>query len=270
METEEKLAVDWLQQRFLFDNRARDHALLQQALQLLHNKPAARVVDLGAGTGNNALFLAPRLPRGCELTVVEQHDYLLQACQQRFSNAHESNLTTRFVQQDLHQWLSETTRVDLICNSALLDLMTEQELSTLLHRLQALEAPMYSTLNYQGVRFLPGDEADAGYIKLFERHMSRKLDRGQPLGARTLERLQSLCKQIGLTVKSAPSSWEITALDSGFMQMNLTFYQRGIEALLTEPDDKAALYQWLVEKQSRIEDGTLTLRVLHQDVLVEP
>lgn len=257
--------------------QSRDTDLQMQAMSLLADQIDPKIADLGSGSGNNALFLLPALPEGCELTLIEQHEYLLVESQRRLAELQvtlpgsSSAPSIRYLRHDLHGWLSQAPAVDLLCNSALFDLFTAQELDHFISVIALRQIPVYSTLNYSGVTFEPEDKLDQRYLQLFEQHMCRQLDRGLPLGPLLHAALQQAAgTSTSLELKYAKSPWEIRSVDNHFMQMNLAFYQRGISAMLSSQQELSDFDDWLQQKYTQLEQGKLTLTVHHYDYLITP
>lgn len=168
----------------------------------------------------------------------------------------------------INPWLVDN-HPDLLTNSALLDLFTESELRSLLLHIETHQVPMYSTLNYRGITFSPTDNSDGTFIKHFEQHMSRTLDRGNPLGAATCSTLERLINEhAGLKMIKADSDWTIPACDSEFIKMNLAFYETGIRQILTDKSQHASLDQWIKTKLMQLENQALVLIVHHRDYLI--
>ena len=281
MKTEEKLTIHWLNERSRFDEWAKNATLRDSAMALLTEINSPILADLGSGTGNNALALLNVLKQNCELHLIEQHGYLLQESKRRLANVDSQPATRaitqklRYTQGDLHAWVQAMPGIDLLCNSALLDLFTEAELKALINVIAAQKIPLYSTLNYSAIQFDPQSAQDDYYIKQFEQHMCRQLDRGHPLGPAVHTVLLEAVQNIpSLAIEFADSPWIINAEESRFLQMNLEFYQRGISASLNavgcSADEFARFNNWIEEKKLLLKQRKLSLSVHHFDYLITP
>src|SRR6184192_3040732 len=70
-------SVEWLAMREPADHAARSAALARAVAELVQPGPGLRVLDLGAGTGSNARYLAARLPRPQRWLLVDRDATLL-------------------------------------------------------------------------------------------------------------------------------------------------------------------------------------------------
>ena len=55
---EENTYANWLNDRYPFDSEARDKSLEAKVMDYLKPKEALQLVDVGAGTGSNTLYLS--------------------------------------------------------------------------------------------------------------------------------------------------------------------------------------------------------------------
>jgi len=298
------LAIDWLEQRSRFDDQARCHRVLDQAIATLKKHTVPIIADLGAGTGNHSVFMSRMLAPAfatVRMILVEQHAHLLSYAENQISqsnapldttlanttlanttlanttSANTTNVdstTWQFVNADLHQWLADNNNndsVDLLTNNALLDLLTITEINALIKSLARYQLPMYSTLNYQGVKFHPAHPLDLKIIALFEQHMCRTLDRGRPLGPQVNQQLNALiCAEPTLRMTQAGSEWHICANTPSFLTLNLDFYEQGAFSSAASPAQKDTIKSWSNLRRDQIKAGQLEITVYHQDYLIYP
>lgn len=274
LESEEALSRDWLNFREPYDSKARDPEILQRVVSLARalttsGLPNPILADLGSGTGNNVLFLQQYLASSTHYQLVEQHEFLLEESRRRLTKLAPAE-HLEFHHSSINEWL-EANDPDMLTNSALLDLFTEDELRSLCQYLEFRKIPMYASLNYSGVTFSPIDPADQEFIALFEQHMSRNLNRGKPLGAatcKTLETIVNACQ--GLQFANADSDWSVPANDTDFIKMNLEFYEKGIREVITHDSQHGNLDRWISSKRQLLAERKLSLIVHHQDFLITP
>lgn len=121
----------------VLDPRADTETLVDWALDLLHNQPGAKVVDLGTGSGAIALALKATRP-DLQVTAV---DYSVDALDVAQSNATRLQLDIEFLQGS---WLATLTangsrRVDVIASNPPYIPVADRHLAALAHEpLQAL------------------------------------------------------------------------------------------------------------------------------------
>jgi len=304
---EELLDLSWLNGRQAYDEHARNSRVMQECLryfaqgQRAESFPVGTVVDLGAGTGNNALHLLQNVLVPEKLILIEQHPKLLEEAKRRFielaetgvisehycaivsesdstlslqlngDNASSQKLNLEFVCADFRRWLSTHDAIDLITCGALLDLLTHDELISLLESVKSAAVPFYSSLNYLSTRYDPPGKDDSFSIELFESHMTRSLDRGFPLGSRASDLLIQWAEGCqGYSVLSGRSDWTIASDDESFLTMNLEFHYRGAHTMCASKMDRSRVEQWYAGKRRAIREGLVGLGVQHHDHLLLP
>ena len=170
----------WLALRAGFDAAARSRALDDRlsawsaGRTLATGRPLA-VVDLGAGSGNNRRYLAPRLPAAQAWTLVDADGALL-------ATAARNDPTVAVRQADLAADLEAALPdgTDLVTASALIDLVSAEWLQRLVARVEALGAALLVVLTYDGrTAWQPADPFDARVLVLVNRH--QRADKGNGL-----------------------------------------------------------------------------------------
>ena len=135
-----------------------------------------RVVDLGAGTGANVRWLAPRLPHPerQHWTLVD-HDPALLARGPVDATALRADVT------DLAQVLTEIGGADLVTAAALLDLLDGVQVRAIVDAVVDARLPALFALSVDGgVSLDPEDPDDVPVAEAFDAHQRR----GDRLGAR--------------------------------------------------------------------------------------
>jgi len=281
-ETETPLDIDWLNNREKFDRQARSAEVLDV---FLAERGAAhlKLADIGCGTGSNALFLSEKLnSRHAEFHLVEREAYLLEearrrikannagCCEERqhavYLNRGEYRHAFYFYNESANEFMRRNVDLQVVCASALFDLFTEEEFNDLLKVLTSRKISLYGVLNYCGTDFFPACAKDNKFIALYEKHMSRRLCKGRPLGKRTMTYIQAVLnreKRRHLTV--ANSNWILNAEDSEFISQNLDFYENAVPELLINREAKTEFNEWLAQKRTMVAKRKLEMRVYHQD-----
>lgn len=283
-------STDWLRLREPADARARPPQL---ANRLINNLGSAwtraehSVVDLGAGTGANLRYLAPRLGSGQHWRCLD-HDptlldhlpaitsewahrqgYRFRRDQDRFQiggSGWDASVCTE--QQDLEADITGTTMRagSLITASALLDLVSESWLGEFVVRARHIGCQLLFALSYDGrVRLLPEDPMDRRLSALVNRHQHRDKGFGPALGPDAQAAAERLATRAGYRVRSAASDWRLGAGQRALQQALLDGW---IEAAL-EIDAEASteIDDWHRRRMNEIARGRLIIEVGHRDML---
>jgi hypothetical protein len=182
---------DWLALREPADHRARAPGLAARVGAAFGEHEEIAVIDLGAGTGANLRYLAPRLGRRQHWTLVDDTPALLAAVGAASHDwARALSLTIPSRSAALH-WqgdgldcdavvcrhdLTELDTLDLpegalVTASALLDLVSAPWLQRLAARAAGAHATCLFALSYDGrIALTPADPLDAEIASLVNRH----------------------------------------------------------------------------------------------------
>src|SRR3954468_21248898 len=164
----------WLALREGADGAARSAALTRAVIDRLAGLSPLRVLDLGAGTGSNLRYLAPRLAVPQEWLLVDHDATLLQEAKAR-SIGRPSPIDWRMDTQPLDLVTVDHPAIfvdrHLVTASALLDLVSDRWLDELAERGGAAQATVLFTLNYNGQsRCTPAEPEDEEVRALMNRH----------------------------------------------------------------------------------------------------
>src|SRR6185312_873243 len=166
-------STQWLDLREPYDAAARDTSLISLIEQAVRPPEPLRIIDLGAGTGANLRYLAPRLPTAQEWLLVDSDGSLLQAGEQRLESwavargcaLERRTGEVRLTGSDMHLRVRsrigdlnreresldlELSGQALISAAALLDLVSAEWLQWLLSRAVHARAMVLFVLNYTG------------------------------------------------------------------------------------------------------------------------
>jgi SAM-dependent methyltransferase len=255
---------DWLSMREAADSAARNLSLLSN-LHLPKNGPM-RIVDLGAGTGSNLRYLAPKLACAQKWTLVDADSALLRSVTVP-ETIHTLSVETRRLDlmQDLDALPLE--ECDLVTASALIDLVSEDWLARLAEKCADAKIPnCLFALSVDGViSWTPFDPADEEIRSLFNAHMSGDKGFGPALGARAPDILQRTFEAAGYRVRSEDSSWRLSSGDSELQLELLMGYANA--ASEQKPDMAPAIEEWAERRRAHIALGQSELVVGHRDVL---
>lgn len=312
---ERPVPADWLALREPADARAREEAgdaLLGPLASALADRAAPgsaggpgagpgddgarlHVLDVGAGTGAGARWLAPRLRarlgRGARWTLLDHDADLLDRADvlDREDVLDRAARAPGAAGERVHRVLGDLGRaadllrggaagpgggrapVDLVTATALLDLLRPAEADVLVDAVVGAGVPVLVALTVTGeVRLDPPDPLDVELAAAFDAHQRRGGRLGPDGHAPVVERLRAA----GHRVLTAPSPWRLGAASpSGDGDADLlAAWARGrAEAAVEhEPALAAPAARWSRTRQDQARAGALAAVVGHVDVLALP
>lgn len=249
-----------------------------------------RVVDLGAGTGSNLRYLAPRLGGAQEWLLVDYAADLLQAAMIGMRNwAQRDGLKVSCEDHvmglalpsgdcrvgskvlDLATDLGELdlTGIHLVTGSALLDLVSEVWLENLAAACETAGCAVLFALTYNGaLRWQPSDSRDALLQSLLNRHQRTDKGFGPALGPVACERSATILERQGFRLSWAGSDWRLGTSDRAIQQALAADWAAAAQELA--PEQGASIDAWLGRRGALIAQGLSRLQVGHQDLLALP
>ncbi len=262
---------DWLALRRDIDTEARDAGagrLLGHLVDHLRacGARAVRVVDVGAGTGANHAYLAPRLPLPQSWVVVD-HDPDLLA-----DTAHGGAVRVRAGVRDLVPVVDELVADGdgpplLVTCAALLDVLDTAELDRLAEAVRRAGGVALLSLSVTGaVTWAPQDEGDAAVGALFDAHQRRG---GRP-GPDAADVLAVQLRAGGLTVLPVSTPWRLDSRRDALLGRWLD--ERAAAAAEQAGPGRAAeaLEGWHARRREQLGSDRLGAHVDHVDLLVLP
>lgn len=272
--TEEPVRVsrDWLGLREPADAEARARDL---ATHLARRPPASGpwlIHDLGGGTGSMGRWLAPLLP-GAQHWVVHDRDadlLTLAAGDPPGPAADASPVTIETRRSDIVGLeAGELSGATLITASALLDMLTADELAELVSVCDGAGCPVLFALSVVGrVEIAPGDPLDSRLTAAFNTHQRRQTARGPLLGPDAVAFAVEAFARRGADVLVRDSSWRL-----GAPHPELTAeWLRGWVAAACEQDPSLAAEagDYSRRRLAQLADGRLAVSLHHADLLVLP
>lgn len=297
-------SADWLALREPADHRARSAGLPARLAQWHADRGAPgpqRLLDLGAGTGSNLRFLAPRLGGDQDWTCLDQDPDLLGALMRRTADwGRTLDLETtpgadglRIEGASLHCRVA-IRRADLaagatalplgpgtlVVASALMDLVSEAWLADLLQACQRTRSPVLAALSYDGrVELAPREPLDGLVIALVNGHQGRDKGLGPALGPGATRAFARLGRSLGYEPHAEPSDWELgpdeaalqEALIGGWADAAL---EQVRDAPGVDPISLArrlgSIDRWRAARLGHVAAGRSHLQVGHQDLLLLP
>jgi SAM-dependent methyltransferase len=274
-----EFSAEWLALREAADRRARSPALLKAthlwADRLAAPDRALRILDLGAGTGGNLRFLAPRLPGPQVWTLIDGDTRLLDSARSARQRGQVAPMFSRgllrvqAIARDLA--VAGSLRdvrpgVHLITASALFDLVSEAWCRRLIRELARPGAALLAALTYDGrIALDPPHPCDATVRSLFNRHQRHDKGFGPALGpaaARTIVRLASAA---GARVIVARSDWRLGRGETALLQPLLCAWAAAAREV--QPEQTGAIDSWSALREAQAGAGLLGAVVGHLDVL---
>ena len=170
----------WLRLREPADAAARASELVETVRSYLPTHDGATIHDLGCGTGSMARWLAVRLPGPQHWVMYDRDDELLTLAAadppDRASDGTPVTMETR--RRDITRM--ELAGAALITASALLDMMTAEELQRLVATCAGADCPVLIALSVTGcVEITPAEPFDQRVTDAFNAHQRRTTSAGR-------------------------------------------------------------------------------------------
>lgn len=269
----------WLAVRRAADSAARDDTLNRLAAQWLRLRcagRAARIVDLGCGSGANPAYLAPRLP-GPQQWLLIDHDAVLLARARgvldSLSDAGGAPVSGSSLLRDLAALDDDALRdADLVSASALLDLVDARFVDALCAQCAAAGAALLCALSVDGRWALdPLDGDDAFMRDAFNAHQMRDKGLGTALGPAAVDALCARLQAVGYRVWRAPSPWRLDCADMAVRALGFRLLDGWRDAALEQcPQARERILRWHGRRIADMARGVLRIEVGHGDVFACP
>ncbi|MFF4650840.1 methyltransferase domain-containing protein [Streptomyces sp. NPDC001380] len=171
------------------------------------------VRDLGCGTGSQARWLAGRLP-GPQHWILHDRDPALLALAAAGTarlTAHGTAVTAETREGDLTDLrAADLADTSLVTASALLDLLTAEEVDALAAACTGAGRPALLTLSVTGsVALHPADPLDTAVAAAFDAHQRRRTGGRRLLGPDAVAAAAEAFERLGATVLHLPSPWRL-------------------------------------------------------------
>ncbi|AZQ38805.1 class I SAM-dependent methyltransferase [Streptomyces cyaneochromogenes] len=263
-----RYAPEWLELREGADAAARAHELLDPLRIRLANLPGRSGVvihDLGCGTGSMGRWLAPHLDGAQHWVLHDRDPYLLHfaAVASPRSGADGSRVTVETRRGDVGRLTPDALAgASLVTASALLDVLTREEIDTLAAACAGAGCPALLTLSVAGrVELTPSDPLDTEIAEAFNAHQRRS----GLLGPDAITAAAEAFSEHGATVQVHPSPWRLGPGESALTAQWL----RGWVAAAVEqrPELRERADRYLRERLAACQAGELRVVVHHSDLL---
>jgi hypothetical protein len=267
-----RVSPEWLVRREPADAAARSAALAERLGRHLAVDRRLVIHDLGGGSGAMGRWLAPRLP-GPQHWVVHDRDADLLELAVAHPPARAADGTTITVEarrSDLTRLVPhDLAGASLIAASALLDMLTADELAGMLGAGTAIGRPMLLALTVVGrVALTPPDPLDARMAAAFNAHQRRTTAGGRLLGPDAVAAAVEELRGTGAELLVRPSPWRLGAAHADLTAEWLCGWVAA--ACEQEPALAAEAGAYRDRRLAQAAAGELAVTVDHADLLVLP
>ncbi|MGZ3102570.1 trans-aconitate methyltransferase [Streptomyces sp. H72] len=264
-----RFAPEWLRLREPADAAARARELLEPLRIRLAGLPGRAgglvVHDLGCGTGSMGRWLAPLLDGAQHWVLHDRDPYLLHfaAAGAPRSAADGSRVTVETRRGDLARLTPDALAgAGLVTASALLDVLTTEEVGALAAACAAAGCPALLTLSVAGrVELAPAHPLDAEITEAFNDHQRRT----GLLGPDAVTVAAEAFAAHGATVRTHPSHWRLGPGESALTAEWLRGWVGAAVEQRPELGERAGRY--LDERLAACAAEELTVVVHHTDLL---
>jgi SAM-dependent methyltransferase len=267
-----RVSKEWLALREPADAAARARDLVAHLGRWLPATGLRVIHDLGCGTGAMGRWLAPLLA-GPQHWVLRDRDaglLALAAADPPSATADGAAVTVEARRSDITQLHpDDLADAALITASALLDVLTEDELAGLISACAGAGCPTLLTLSVVGrVALTPPDPLDHRVAAAFDAHQRRATERGRLLGPDAVTVAVEKFSRLGAEVLDRPSPWRLGASQADLAAEWLTGWVRAAceqhVELAVQSDGYAR------RRLAQAAAGQLAVTVDHADLLVLP
>ncbi|QNP69183.1 methyltransferase domain-containing protein [Streptomyces roseirectus] len=264
-----RYAPEWLQLREPADASARALDLLDPLRIRLANLPGGKagtvVHDLGCGTGSMGRWLAPRLDGAQHWVLHDRDPYLLHfaAVASPRAAADGSRVTVETRRGDVARLTPDAlSGASLVTASALLDVLTREEIDALVDACVGAGCPALLTLSVAGrVELSAADPLDAEIQDAFNAHQRRD----GLLGPDAVTYAAEAFDARGATVKLHPSAWRLGPDEAA---LTAQWLRGWVGAAVEErPELAARAQEYLQARLAAAAAGELRVAVHHTDLL---
>ena len=267
-----RVSRDWLALREPADAAARAPDLAVQLRRCLPTGGRQVIHDLGCGTGAMGRWLAPRLPgpqhwvlhdRDADLLAIAAEDLPGEA-------ADGAAVTVETRESDITRLApGDLTDANLITASAMLDLLTGEELAGLVTVCAGAGCPVLLTMSVVGrVDLNPADPLDAEVAAAFDAHQRRTTERGRLLGPDAVAVALAGFDRLGADVLVRPSPWRLGASDADLTAQWFTGWVGAACEQQVELFAETGAYAR--RRLAEATAGQLAVTVDHADLLILP
>jgi SAM-dependent methyltransferase len=267
-----RVSREWLALREAADAAARATDLVDRLTGQLPPTGSRVIHDLGCGTGAMTRWLAPLVP-GAQHWILHDHDAgLLEvaASEPAGPAADGAAVTLETRRSDISRMLpGDLAGATLITASALLDMLTEEELSALITVGAGAQCHVLLTLSVVGrVELTPAESLDGRIAVAFDAHQRRVTERGRLLGPDAVAVAVEHAARSGAEVLVRPSPWRLGPSE---FELAAEWFTGWVGAACEQdPELPAKVVPYTRRRLAQVAAGELRVTVYHADLLVSP
>jgi hypothetical protein len=262
----------WLALREPADAAARAADLVEHLRPHLPSTGRQVIHDLGCGSGAMGRWLAPLLPGPQHWVLHDRDADLLEAAaaQPPGPAADGTAVSVETRRSDIVRLDSgDLAGATLITASALLDMLTGDELSALIAICAGAGCPTLLTLSVVGcVELRPPDPLDRRVEAAFNAHQRRTVRRGRLLGPDAVEVAVDQFRRLGAEVLVRPSPWQLAGSEAELAEEWFGGWLAA--AREQEPELARATGAYSRRRAEQARAGQLAVTVGHADLLALP
>jgi len=264
------VSPEWLALREPADAAARAGELVGHLRRHLLPTGGQVIHDLGGGTGAMGRWLAPLLAGPQHWIVHDRDEDLLEIATNDLPGPAADGAAVA-----VEARLSDVTGLrprdlngaTLVTASALLDLLTEEELARLVAVCAGAGCPMLLTLSVVGgVDLVPADPLDHRVAAAFDAHQRRAAERGRLLGPDAVALALEMFGRLGAEVLARPSPWRLGGSQADLAAEWFTGWVAA--ACEQQPELAAEAAVYARRRLAEAAAGQLAVTVEHADLLV--
>jgi len=267
-----RVSREWLDLREPADAAARDPELVQHLRCHLPSRCCLVIHDLGSGTGSMGRWLAPLLPGPQHWVLHDRDEDLLDvaAAEPPGQAADGAPISVETRGSDVTQLRpGGLAGASLITASALLDLLTRDELDGLIDACTKAGCPVLLGLSVVGrVDLVPADPMDSRVGAAFDAHQRRLTERGRLLGPDAVAAAVEGFRRRRAEVLVRPTPWLFSAAEADLAEEWFTGWIGAACEQSVGLASETGSYSRRRLKEARA--GELAVSVGHADLLVLP
>ncbi|MPZ61018.1 MAG: methyltransferase domain-containing protein [Propionibacteriales bacterium] len=272
MTEEVRAGSEWLALREPADAAARAPELVEAVRTYLPADGVTTVHDLGCGTGSMARWLAPRLTGPQHWVMYDRDAELLTraAADPPHAASDGAPVTVETRRRDITRLHPrELAGAALITASALLDMLTADELERLVATCAGVGCPVLITLSVTGrVELTPSDPFDQSVTDAFNAHQRRTTGARRLLGPDAVGAAVDGFTRLGADVQTRPSPWR---LGPGQTALAAEWFTGWLAAACEQrPELGTAAVSYGRRRLAEAAAGRLSVTVYHRDLLARP
>jgi hypothetical protein len=267
-----RVSAEWLDLREPADAAARDRELVEHLRRHLPATGCQMIHDLACGTGSMGRWLAPLLP-GPQRWVLHDRDADLlhvAAAELPGPAADGTSVVVETRRSDVTRLRSDDLAdATLITASALLDLLTRDELAGLIDVCAKAGCPVLLSLSVVGrVDLAPADPLDSFVAAAFDAHQRRMTVGGRLLGPDAAAAAVEGFRQLGADVLVRSTPWRLGAAEA---DLEAEWFIGWIRAAREQSVELASdIGSYARRRLAEARAGELAVTVGHADLLALP